>query len=157
MVLTRRQIGCLLALAFFNAIEPQPGEYQQLTLCGFLSFGMSRSQGHKLLCLFHYFERLRISEVEGDEDFLDLCISVQRKKLQTEDAKSAAWKECKEELGLFESLSEGVIENSHGCLQVDFANAFIGGGVLGFGTVQVCRAEHKIINVESAKANLSQS
>ncbi len=142
MVLTRREVCCLLALAFFNAIEPQPGgEYQQLTFSGFLSSSTSRSQGNKLLCLLQYFERLRLSEEEGDEKFLGLCVSVTRRKLKPESAKSAAWKDCKEPLGPFECLSEGMIEDAHGCLQVDFANAFIGGGVLHFGTVQVYRTE----------------
>lgn len=33
--------------------------------------------------------------------------------------------------------SDGSIEDSYGCLQVDFANEYIGGGVLNFGAVQV--------------------
>lgn len=136
-MLTRCQVCCLLALAFFNAIEPQSGEYQQLSFSGFLSFSMSHSQGHKLLCLLHYFERLRTSEEKGDEDFLGMCVSVERRRLTSEDASAASWKECKQQLVPFESIPEGGIEEAHGCLQADFANAYIGGGVLGFGNVQV--------------------
>ena len=50
----------------------------------------------------------------------------------------SSWEECEKTLSSFESLAEGTIESADGCLQVDFANAYIGGGVLNLGNVQVC-------------------
>ena len=49
----------------------------------------------------------------------------------------------------FESLAEGLIEGANGCLQVDFANEYIGGGVLGMGNVQVytCCTETELLSV----------
>lgn len=98
---------------------------------------MSASQGNKLLCLLNYFERIRQNEEAKDEEFLSLCVSVTRRRLNPADANGASWEGCSEPLVPFESLSEGLIEDAHGCLQVDFANAYIGGGVLGLGNVQV--------------------
>lgn len=93
----------------------------------------NRSQKGKLLCLLHYFDRIQCSEEAGDRDFLELHVAVTRRRVKL----GAPWEECNEQLLPFESLSDGMIETADGCLQVDFANAYIGGGVLGFGQVQV--------------------
>lgn len=46
----------------------------------------------------------------------------------------------------FEAVSEGTIEDSgNEMLQMDFANKYIGGGVLGQGCVQVFNNAHKFI------------
>lgn len=135
--MTRRQVCCLLCLAFFNSFEPQQGNYQQFTLSNFLSFAMSKSQRGKLLCILNYFERIRKSEEAKEEVFLSMCVSVSRRCLDPEEAKGELWRGCEKPLLPFESLGEDVIENAHGCLQVDFANEYIGGGVLGMGCVQV--------------------
>ena len=137
MTLTRDQVCCLLSLAFFNAFEPINYTYQQFTLAGFLSFHLSASQRNKLLCLLNYFERVRKLEEDGNKDFLSLCITVARKQLEREDPE-VAWGECTTPLLAFESFTEGRIEDAHGSLQVDFANEYIGGGVLNMGNVQVC-------------------
>lgn len=89
------------------------------------------------MCLLQYFERVRHSEETGEEEFLSMCVSVSRRKLDPEDAKAAQWSACDRPLLPFEPLEDGLIESAHECLQVDFANAYIGGGVLGMGTVQV--------------------
>lgn len=128
---------CLLVLAFFNAFEPVQGSYQQFTLAAFFSFTMFASLREKLLCILHYFERIQGAEEAKDEEFLHLCISVERRKLSPGDAEFSAWTECNEPLTQFESLSDDLIEDAHGCLQVDFANEYIGGGVLGMGNLQV--------------------
>ena len=80
---------------------------------------------------------MRHSEETGEEEFLNMCVSVSRRKLDPEDAKAAQWSACDKPLLPFEPLEEGLIESAHECLQVDFANAYIGGGVLGMGNVQV--------------------
>ena len=136
VVLTRRQACCLLCLAFFNCFEPQQGSYNQFTLSGFLSSAPSKSQKSKLLCLLNYFECVRSAEEAGNEEFLSMCVSVSR---HHGNAGEAMWRGCERPLLPFESLDHGVIENAHGCLQVDFANAYIGGGVLRKGCVQVCK------------------
>lgn len=98
---------------------------------------MSKSQRNKLLCLLNYFERIRKSEEAGEEEFLSMCVSVSRRGLDPADAKGELWIGCEKKLVPFESQAGDLIENAHGCLQVDFANEYIGGGVLGMGCVQV--------------------
>lgn len=66
-----------------------------------------------------------------------MCVSVSRRSLDPGDAKGEVWKECGKPLLSFESLGKKTIENAHGCLQVDFADEYIGGNVLGMGCVQV--------------------
>ena len=126
-----------MSLAFFNCFERQAGGYQEFTFMNFFSFAMYASQGNKLRCLLGYFERLREAEEAGEAEFLSMCVTVARRKLGREEADAIAWKECSKPLVPLQSLTEGLIEEAHGCLQVDFANSYIGGGVLGFGNVQV--------------------
>lgn len=131
-----------MSLAFFNCFEKPAGHYQDFTFTGFLSFAMyTASQVSKLMCLLNYFERIRQSEEAGNKEFLSMCVSVTRRKLSQEESNRTAWKECSKPLVPVESLSEGLIEDAHGCLQVDFANSYIGGGVLGNGNVQVRTTE----------------
>ena len=47
------------------------------------------------------------------------------------------WKTCDLTLNEFEISDGRFIESFDGCLQVDFANEYIGGGVLQQGNVQV--------------------
>ena len=49
------------------------------------------------------------------------------------------WSNCNKQLGVFLSREE-LIEENHAGLQVDFANKFIGGGVLHLGNVQVSQS-----------------
>ena len=144
---SRKQVCCLMALAFFNIFKgtgPDPsqemsGGYQRFTFNGFLYFPFYASQESKLICLLHYFERVRQAESNKEEDFIKANIAFTRKQLPRDDVEdpNKFWGECDTQLVQFESLEEGLIEDAHGCLQVDFANEYIGGGVLGMGNVQV--------------------
>lgn len=141
--LSRQQVCCLMALAFFNTFKKStkrgPGGYQLFTFTGFLSFPFYASQEAKLICLLHYFERIRKAETDKEDDFLNVNLAFKRNHVPNaciEDP-NTFWGQCDTPLVPFESLAEGVIEAAHGCLQVDFANEYIGGGVLGMGNVQV--------------------
>ena len=46
-----------------------------------------------------------------------------------------SWENSKEKLGRVSLKTKGSIEEENGSFQVDFANKFIGGGVLGYGCV----------------------
>ena len=134
--LTRQQVCCLLALAFFNAFEPVQGCYQQFTFSGLLSFSMYASQISKFKCLMYYFERIYRAEEIEDMEFLSMHITVTRKTIDLKQD-GASWAECTKPLSSFQSLAKGRIEDADGYLQVDFANEYIGGGVLDMGNVQV--------------------
>jgi hypothetical protein len=87
--------------------------------------------------MLNYFECIRISEMDKREEFLSESVNISRHRLHPVAANAAQWRSCDKPLQPFESLDHGVIEGAHDCLQVDFANKFIGGGVLRRGSVQV--------------------
>ena len=134
--LTRQQVCCLLALGFFNILEPLQGNYQQLTFAAFYLHDFFGSQKNKLMCLLKYFERIMNAEKANDQEFLSMKISVTRKRIAMSDP-DLFWGKSTAVLLPFEPQSEGLIEDAHGCLQLDFANAYIGGGVLGLGDLHV--------------------
>lgn len=140
LLLTRYQTSCLLALAFFHLLPPSSrhgSRFQHLSLLAILEDGFFQSQQSKCLCLIGYFDRLLKAEREDDEDFMKRCISIERKVLEREFFLKEYWMKSETLLGSFEIHSNGVIEECDGSLQVDFANEFIGGGVLQQGNVQV--------------------
>ena len=140
MTITRYQASCLLALAFFCLFD-KPSKhgtrFQRLSLVDILEYGFFRSQSSKCLCLIGYFDRLRKEESSGNHEFLERCITIQRKVLEREKDDQKFWNECDLPLGEFEISDRRFIESFEGCLQVDFANEYIGGGVLQQGNVQV--------------------
>ena len=89
-----------------------------------------------MLCILNYFDRVQLAEEASDEEFLSSNVSVERRAINTSD-EATVWKECTLPLSPFVSNAEGLIEADDGALQVDFANEYIGGGVLSMGNVQV--------------------
>lgn len=84
---------------------------------------------NKIKCLFHYFER--ITSRENSELGI---ITFSRFSINNLDFKS--FENSVKEI-LRPTINEnGTIEDSKNALQVDFANMYIGGGVLGSGCVQ---------------------
>eukprot|EP00753_Platysulcus_tardus_P002711 PLAT11828.1.p1 GENE.PLAT11828.1~~PLAT11828.1.p1 ORF type:complete len:450 (-),score=160.32 PLAT11828.1:40-1389(-) len=79
----------------------------------------------KLQAILHYFDRVAEEEPRGQLTFI---------RSVTPD--SLDWSSQDAPLSALEVLPEGVIEDAEDCLQVDFANRFIGGGVLCGGCVQ---------------------
>lgn len=83
----------------------------------------------KLDCIFNYFKRLEKINRKGNSLPREPLISFERKVLVPEDGIS--WEKSKKQLLPLQVFEKGFIENS-GCnfLHVDFANKWIGGGVL---------------------------
>ncbi|KAI6655155.1 Poly(ADP-ribose) glycohydrolase 1-like [Oopsacas minuta] len=131
---SRLQIACLLANALFNTIPTQGQNMQTLTLVDLLNLSFFTSQISKLTCIMEYFRRIREHELKDDLDYLKRNISVERRLLFS--AKTPCFSESTVPLSAFKSFSTGLIEDAHGCLQADFANQYIGGGVLTTGNVQ---------------------
>ena len=71
------------------------------------------------------------AENDGD-DLSKIKLSFERLVLK----EAPDWSNCNLQLGPLLSHKE-LIEENHAALQVDFANKFIGGGVLQLGNVQV--------------------
>ena len=67
-----------------------------------------------------------------DKDFMNMQLSFERLVLRS----APDWSNSDQPMGVLLSCS-GLIEDNHEALQADFANKFIGGGVLTLGNVQV--------------------
>ena len=72
------------------------------------------------------------AEKDGD-DLTNMKLSFERLVLK----ETPDWSKCNEPLVDLLSYEGQLIEDNHAALQVDFANKFIGGGVLHLGNVQV--------------------
>ena len=141
ITLSQSQICSLLANAFFctfpnrnsRARRSQYSNYPSINfngLFGLYNLSRKESQMEKLKCLINYFRR-RIDGMAGQRlvTFSRRCLSYERMPM---------WEHSE---NLFTKLRvdvNGTIEDpeNQGMLEVDFANAFVGGGVIGQGCVQ---------------------
>lgn len=131
---TRLQVACILANAIFDTFPVQTNNMQVLTLLDLLNIAFFGSQATKLTCILEYFRRIWEHEKKGDTVYLNRIISVERRFLLATDTPN--FSETNVPLSPFTSFPTGLIEEAHGCLQADFANQYIGGGVLSTGNVQ---------------------
>ena len=81
----------------------------------------------KLHCIFHYFCRVTTRMPEGKLTFHRRVVD-----------KDISWCEAALPVLNVQMDAEKPIEDAERCIQVDFAAAGVGGGVLGRGTAQVC-------------------
>ncbi|KAL6255823.1 hypothetical protein P5V15_013066 [Pogonomyrmex californicus] len=140
--LSQLQVASLLANAFFctfprrNSSNPQ-SEYATYPYINFNRlFAAYNEEKHnqcesvmeKLKCLFHYFRRVTTKAPEG-------VITIERRYIPLESCPK--WNLQDQKLPPLHVTSKGTIEiEGAGLLQVDFANKYVGGGVLGLGCVQ---------------------
>ncbi|XP_049270838.1 poly(ADP-ribose) glycohydrolase isoform X1 [Rhipicephalus sanguineus] len=133
--MSQLQVGCLLANAFFctfprrNTLKSN-SEYANYPDINFnrLFSGPSDEarKMEKLKCIVNYFRRITKQEPTGMLTFHRRCLT-----------EPYEWSSSKRKLGnLFVSELGFIEREGQGMLQVDFANKFIGGGVLGGGCVQ---------------------
>lgn len=137
-VLNKRCIASILACAFL-CLFPTPWKHagSKLNDINFLEYFKllpdNPSQQAKLRCIFNYFEKVasRRYEIQGKVTFVRQVIPWD--ELPCMDT----WLNCDVELCPLIVHQDGVIEDA-GCsaIEVDFANKYIGGGVLGRGRVQ---------------------
>ncbi|XP_076686654.1 poly(ADP-ribose) glycohydrolase isoform X1 [Andrena cerasifolii] len=140
--LSQLQIASLLANAFFctfprrNSTNPQSeyGMYPYINFNRLFSaykeekWNRCESVMEKMKCIFHYFRRVTSRAPEG-------VITIQRRYIPKSDCPK--WDEQVQKLPPLHITCKGTIETEGaGLLQVDFANKYIGGGVLGLGCVQ---------------------
>ena len=137
LTLSQEQAACLLANAFLctfprrNAMH-KLAEFASYPSINFNSLFAGKSSSissvcaAKLKCIFHYFTRITSSTPTGSITFTrQVCTNLPH------------WDKCTAPLSKLHVTSEGTIEdNGQGMLQVDFANRYVGGGVLGAGCVQ---------------------
>lgn len=135
--LSQQQISCLLANAFFCTFPrrntsrkvSEYNTYPDINFSGlFTGDASSPSLQEKLKCLMHYFQRVCSKVPDGVVTFSRNYIP---------PSHLPHWSKETARLPRLHVSSSGTIEDQgHGMLQMDFANKYIGGGVLGYGCVQ---------------------
>ncbi|KAM3592724.1 uncharacterized protein V6R79_024003 [Siganus canaliculatus] len=131
ITMSQEQVACLLANAFFCTFprrSSRKSEYANYPDINFsrLFEGSSPKKIEKLKTLMWYFQSVTEQMPTG-------LVTFTRKRLD----KPLDWKSSKTPLSRLHITCEGTIEDDGlGMLQVDFANQFVGGGVIGSGLVQ---------------------
>jgi poly(ADP-ribose) glycohydrolase len=124
--LSRTVAPTWVARMFLGAVEPAAGLIPALDVAPLLGSGFP-SERAKLRCMLAYFERCADELPRGTLRFERIVVPA-----RTLDA----WRADRSPLLPLEVLEHGAIEDAHDCRQIDFANRFLGGGVLSGGNVQ---------------------
>jgi len=132
LTLNRSQVGCILALSFVNLL-PKRNHFPSCNMERLLKYGDSE----KLKCILQYFATLGALPLAERTT----CITITRRTLKPEALYRMFSAEALKVNTLpMKSITimpvKFGIEDAEGTLQVDFANMFIGGGVLGRGSLQ---------------------
>merc|ERR1719342_1340220 len=138
ITLSQQQVSVLLVNAFFCTFPRRNArnsnaEFSSFPYINFNTlFGLNhrRDEAHlnKLKCLLSYFSRVVTNTPTG-------LVTFTRKSLPPECLPD--WSSCQQRLSKLHMSSTGLIESEGGgMLQADFANKFVGGGVLSSGLVQ---------------------
>ncbi|CAB3223993.1 unnamed protein product [Arctia plantaginis] len=137
--LSQQQIACLLANAFFSTFprrnsRKSNSEYASYPYINFNTYSLyeatdSDANLEKLKCICHYFRRVVTKVPVGTVTY--------RRRAGGARA-GAGWARSRRALHHvpLHVDSRHTIEDADGLIQVDFANKFLGGGVLGHGCVQ---------------------
>ncbi|KAM3143006.1 hypothetical protein pb186bvf_004824 [Paramecium bursaria] len=131
ITLTAYQVYQLLSLSFLNLIPDQNNKYlPNPNNCYFILYKEESLQ--KLKCLLNYFYYAPIQE-----NFHQRKITYHRFQYNQglHIRSQQEWEHSKLPLKQFKVIKD-VMENNQQCILVDFANKYIGGGVLSFGCVQ---------------------
>ncbi|XP_047530143.1 poly(ADP-ribose) glycohydrolase-like isoform X1 [Vanessa atalanta] len=133
--LSQQQISSILANAFFCTFPrrnttKRDSEYASYPYFNFSMLFECSPSDHileKLKCICHYFRRVCTNVPAG-------AVTVSRRAGRA----GGGWRDCAARLGalLVHADATSTIEDAHGLIQVDFANKFLGGGVLNYGSVQ---------------------
>lgn len=133
--LSQQQIASLLANAFLctfprrnNSHVQEYYTYPDINFSNLFN-SMSQSVIQKIISICHYFRCITKNPRNGVVTFM-------RRSISSENLPK--WESLDIEIGCTKLtvLNQGTIEDSHSMLQADFANKFLGGGVLGYGCVQ---------------------
>ncbi|KHJ76834.1 poly glycohydrolase, partial [Oesophagostomum dentatum] len=126
VTLSQEQCACLLAHAFYCTFRRERQNYNRMNFAGIFN-GANPLSHVKLRFILNYFAMVLKKMPTG-------CVSFRREVVPEEIIPK--WEDDETSIPLVAVARDGSIEDSFGCLQVDFANAYIGGGVLNYGAVQ---------------------
>ncbi|XP_075999659.1 poly(ADP-ribose) glycohydrolase [Genypterus blacodes] len=131
ITVSQEQVACLLANAFFctfprrNSRKGEYGNYPDINFCRIFE-GSSSQKMEKLRTLMCYFKSVTEQKPTGLVTFTRRCLDT-----------PVDWESSQSQLTKLHITCEGTIEeDGYGMLQVDFANRFVGGGVISSGLVQ---------------------
>lgn len=135
--LSQQQIASLLANAFLctyprRNTQKKNSEYRTFPDINFnrLFASTERQVIEKIKCIIHYFQRIITQMPTGVVTVTRRCMS---------SSQMPDWSNCTADFShsMIHVTAEGTVEDQgRGLLQVDFANKYLGGGVLGRGCVQ---------------------
>ncbi|KAE9417125.1 hypothetical protein Angca_008175, partial [Angiostrongylus cantonensis] len=126
VTLSQEQCACLLAHAFFCTYRRERRNFNRINMSSIFD-DQNPMCCVKLRFILHYFSIVLKKMPTG-------CVSFRREALPPELVPN--WEDDQTLMPLMATASDTSIEDSYGCLQVDFANEYIGGGVLTWGAVQ---------------------
>lgn len=135
--ISRRLCCCIIACSFLCLFpEDNRGRGTKLNIINFTDYFRHLhlpSQRAKFKCVLHYFDR-----VMAEKNRLTGTLIFSRQVIKQEELPTLdTWLNCPAELCMVEVHPDGLIEDSSShAVEVDFANRFIGGGVLSRGRVQ---------------------
>lgn len=131
--LSQEQAAILLANAFLSTFPrrnstTQYSKYPTINFMRLFQCGSLKSVQEKLKCFINYFRRISKKRPDG-------VLTYTRRHINPNAL--PVWSSVDKGLPKMYISSEGTIEDEgSGLLEIDFANKFIGGGVLGRGSVQ---------------------
>ncbi|XP_038061857.1 poly(ADP-ribose) glycohydrolase-like [Patiria miniata] len=139
ITLTQLQIACLLANAFFCTFPRRNAQQKKSEYSRFPDINFNRlfegstkksstnvRKAEKMRCIINYFRRVALKAPSGTVSFTRRAVTA-----------LPSWDKSNKTLTKFHGNVYGTIEDQgEGMLQLDFANMYIGGGVLGHGLVQ---------------------
>lgn len=122
----RGEAATWVARMFLGAVEPPTGLAPKLDLAPLLGSSYPAERA-KLRCMLAYFERIADELPAGRLRF---------ERIVRPARTAAEWRADRSPLLPIDVRETGAIEDAHDCRQIDFANRFLGGGVLSGGNVQ---------------------
>ncbi|MGH0182737.1 UNVERIFIED_CONTAM: hypothetical protein FKN15_010344 [Acipenser sinensis] len=126
LTLSQEQISCLLANAFFCTFPHRNSTHPRAEYSNYPDINFNRGRTSELTLLV-----LPVSS--HTEELPQGLVTFERRSL----AGRCDWKHCDSKISKLHITSKGTIEKEgKGMLQVDFACAMVGGGVLGSGLIQ---------------------
>lgn len=140
--LSWEQCACLLAHMFMcttldqkSRSIPKPYNFSKLfTLEDQKQAANNIVRAQKIHCLYSYFQQV-VKKKQEEETFVVFKRLVYEEN-QMGGCDVFAWASCNSGLLQIDIRPTGGIEEAKGCLEIDFANKYLGGGVLGNGAVQ---------------------
>ncbi|KAL4476176.1 hypothetical protein ABPG74_009909 [Tetrahymena malaccensis] len=146
ITLTKRQVATFLANMFFCTLTSQIsknlpyGNNFKSIFAGTLNYNQSDRKIEKIICIYNYFLSVKEAIENRPGDYESQKVTYHRivfdQNIHSNSDVSIFWKQNTTQLTKVIHKKDGNIEDFENAIHLDFANAYIGGGVLDHGLVQ---------------------